>query len=290
MIFEDIYSGLGYSGYAIVQGIPIPLLPGNATENENIIKSGGSYHFDPSRAIGQLPAKNRKSLPLSFSTFICPRTMPLVKTLSYGWRTLADMDMVGETQFSLFPAVGEGYTGFGYVDELTMSGSGESLVTLNISMTCWVWQEIPSLRSLQKYGAVFAPMSNEYKPTPGWASIPNFPVISPEAVPMNWTLTLRNNWQYQSFLAGYAQPPNPALIVAGDLDVTFTIAWLAVRNSRPLDTGSLRLQIGVPPIDVIYIDHLIRDPQRAFTGIGGPNEPIKWEAEYYGQGNIPRSN
>src|SRR6516165_8686626 len=99
-MFETFLNGLGYSGYAIVADIPIPLLPGNAVENENIIKSAGSYHYDPAVSVGQLPVKNRRSLPLSFSTFICPRTMPLVKILTYGWRTLALMDTVGETQFS----------------------------------------------------------------------------------------------------------------------------------------------------------------------------------------------
>jgi hypothetical protein len=290
MLFTDIFSGLGYSGYATLNGIPIPLLPGNATENENMIKSAGAYHYDPALAVGQIPVKNRRSLPLSFSTFICPRTMPLVKALTYGWRTLGLMDMVGETPFGLFPAAGEGYSGSGYVEELTLTGSPDSLVSLNVNMTCWVWQEVPSLQPLQKMGAALAPMSDAYKPVAGWATIPNFSVILPNAIPMNWSLSLRNNWQYQSFLGGYTQPPNPGLVTAGDLDVTFTIAWLAARNSRPLDTGSLQLQIGVPQIDKIYIDTLFRDPQRAFTGIAGPNEPIKWEASYYGQGSLPRSN
>jgi hypothetical protein len=289
-MFETLLSGLGYSGYAVINGIPIPLLPGNATENENIIKSSGSYHSNPAMAMGQLPVKNRKSLPLNFSTFICPRTMPLVKALTYGWRTLALMDMVDEVSFGLYPAAGEGYSGSGYVDELTIAGSPESLVSLNLGVTSWVWSETPSSQPLQKFGRALAPMDAGYKPVAGWATIPYFPVISGNAVPMNWSLTIRNNWSYQAFLAGYTQPPNPALITAGDLDVTFNITWLAARNSRPADTGSLQLQIGVPQIDRIFIDNLIRDPQRAFTGIAGQNEPIKWEASYYAQGSIPRSN
>ena len=119
-MFESFLNGLGYSGYAVLNGIPIPLLPGSATEDENIIKSAGSYHFDPSFSVGQLAVKNRRSLPLSFSTFICPRTMPLVKALMYGWRTSpvsiglpALMDNVLEVPFELYPAAGEGYSGFG---------------------------------------------------------------------------------------------------------------------------------------------------------------------------------
>ena len=289
-MFETLLNGLGYSGYAILNGIPIPLLQGNSPETENIIKSSGAYHYDPKFAIGQLPAKNRRSLPLTFSMFICPRTMPLVKALTYGWRTLALMDMVGETSFELYPAVGEGYRGSGYVDELTIAGDPGSLVSLNIGMTCWVWSEIPSPQSLQKFGSALAPLSNDYKPLAGWQTIPYFPVISNNAIPLNWSLTLKNNWQFQSFLSGYTQPPNPSLITAGDLDITFNITWLAARNSRPLDVGSLQLQMGVPQIDRIFIDNLIRDTQREFTGIAGPNEPIKWESSYYAQGSIPRSN
>jgi hypothetical protein len=289
-MFETILSGLGYSGYAVVNGIPIPLLPGNATENENIIKSAGSYHFDPAQSIGQLPVQNRRSLPLSFSTFICPKTMPLVKILTYGWRTLALMDTVGETQFSLFPAAGEGYTGFGYVDELTLTGDAGSLVNLNINMTAWVWQEILSPQPVQKYGAALSPLNDAYKPVAGWQTVPYFSVISGSAIPTNWSLTLRNNWSYQAFLGGYVQPPNPALITAGDLDVIFTMGWVAARNSRPLNNGSLQLQIGVPQINRIFIDNLVRDPQRAFTGIGAANETIKWEGSYYAFGSLPRSS
>jgi len=290
MLATDILSGLGYSGYATLNSIPIPLLPGNATENENIIKSAGSYHYDPAIAVGQIPVKNRRSLPLSFSTFICPRTMPLVKLLMYSWRTLTLMDMVGEVPFGLFPAVGEGYVGAGYVDEMTLAGSADSLVNLNINMTCWVWQEVPSPQPLQKMGAALSPFSNPYKPIAGWQTIPNFSVISASAVPTNWSLGFRNNWNYQQFLEGYLQPPNPALITAGDLDITFSLGWVAARNSRPLDVGSLQLQIGVPQLDKIYIDSLIRDPQRQFTGIGAPNEPVHWEASYYALGSLPRSN
>jgi hypothetical protein len=301
MIAEEVYSGLGYSGYALVQGIPIPLLPGNATENENIIKSSGAYHYDPFWAVGEVPVKNRRSLSLTFSTFICKRTMPIVKLLSYDWRSSPDkMDNVSETQFSLYPAVGEGYDGFGYVDEITMSGAPDALVSLNITMTTWVWKEVQAPQSWRlPYGAgVIAPFTDVYKPIAGWQTIPSFSVISDQAIPMSWTLTLRNNWQYQSFLAGYTQPPNPALITAGDLDVIFTMSWLAVRNSRPLESGNLRLQIGgtpigmspsIAPLDVIYIDKLIRDPQRSFAGTAEPNGPIRWEASYYVQGSLPKS-
>jgi hypothetical protein len=283
MPFEDIYSGLGYSGYAVLNGIPIPLLPGNATEMENIIKAEGSYHYDPSIAMGQLPAKNRRSLPLSFATFICPATMPLVKALTYNWRSLNLIDMVPEVPFELYPAVGEGYSsvaaGGGYVDELTIAGSPESLVSLNINMTAWVWDDVPASQSSAWSGGtqwhgkgILAPMSDAYRPIAGWQTIPSFSVIPEKSVPMNWTMAFRNNWTYQAFLGGYGylEPPNPTLIVAGDLDITFTIAWLAARNSPPADSGSLRLQIGgtpagmfpaVQPLDVIYIDRLIRDPQ-----------------------------
>jgi hypothetical protein len=318
MPFESIYSGLGYSGYAILNGIPIPLLPGNATENENIIKSAGSYHPDPSVSVGPISVKNRRSLPLTFSTVISPATMPLVKALTYGWRNLDLMDAPPhysaptEVPFELYPAVGEGYknvaAGGGYVDELTIAGSSESLVSLNVNMTCWSWHDVPASQSQSWWGSkqwpgkgLPIPMRDAYKPCPGWQTIPNFTVIPSSSVPMNWSLTLRNNWTYQAFLGGYGydKPPNPALITAGDLDIVFSIAWLAQRNSRPLDTGSLKLQIGgtppgmypsVPPLDMIYIDTLIRDPSRQFTGIGGPNEVIKWESNFYGFGSIPRSN
>jgi hypothetical protein len=289
-MFEANYLGLGYSGYAIINTIPVPLLPGSATENENIIKSAGSYHYDPAVAVGQLPAKNRMSLPLSFATFICPRTMPLVKALTYGWRSLGSMDTVGEVPFTLIPGGGQGYQGTGYVDELSLSGDPGNLVGLNINMTCWVWNNVPSLAPLQKGGRILAPLDPAYKPVAGWQTIPYFSVIASNAIPTRWSLSLKNNWSYVAFLAGYTQPPNPALIVAGDLDVIFEISWLAPRNAQPLNTGSLALQIGSPQIDRIFIDRLVRDPHRQFSGIGSANDPVQWEASYYCQGGLPRSN
>ena len=282
--------GPGYSGYAILNGIPIPMLPGNATENENAIKSAGSYGTDPAQSIGALAVRNRRSLQLSFNTFICPRTMPLVKDLVYGWRQLNLIDYVGEIPFTFIAGNQEGYEGTGYVDTLELTCDEGSLVGLTVSMTCYVWKEMQSFQPLPRLGRILEPFSDSYKPLPFWKTLPNFSGISSDAIPQSWNLSFNNNWSYQTFLGGYTSPPNPGLITAGDLDITFDITWVASRNSRPLDHGSLRLQLGVPPLDTIFIDRLIRDPQRQFTGTGMQNEAIKWDASYYVQGSIPRSN
>lgn len=293
--------GLGYSGYGILGGVPLLLLPSGTPEDEHLIKSEGAYHPDPASNTGQLPARQRRSLNISFSTNVTPRSYPLLKALTYSWRNLipaglgSQIDMVPEVPFSYVVGSQEGYQGLAHVDEVTLSADPESLLTMAVSLTSWQWEELSSPDPLDKMGSpILSHLLTDplNKPIAGWNSVVRTDVVNLEAIVKSYSLKLTNNWTYQSFLAGFEAPPNPSLISAGNLDVSLEITWSANRQDRPKNSGAFEIDIKAypgPVLDTIYLDRMVREP-RSFQGGGSPNELIQWQMTYYLQGGIPRSN
>src|SRR4051794_21075387 len=108
--------GLGYSGYAIIGGVPILLLPSGIPETENLIKSEGSFHPNPAFNTGHLPARQKRSLNISFSTVVSPKTIALLKPLTYGWRISESlMDNLQEVPFYYIVGTEEGFQGTGHI-------------------------------------------------------------------------------------------------------------------------------------------------------------------------------
>lgn len=284
--------GLGYSGYAILNHIPIPLLPSSVTENMNLVKSDGSFSSDPFTSIGQLPAKQRKSLNISLVTYISPATVLLISHLTYTWRTFLNVDFVPEVPFTVVGASGEGYVGVGYVDEVTVDCRVEQAVTLTVGLTSWVWREVDRGEAWPRDARQLAPLSVAYKPLAFWQTVPATTMVQAGAIPQSWSLSLKNNWQYKTFLAGYLVPPNPGLVYPGQLDCVLNMEWVGRRRDRPLERGSARLQLGVAPqvLDTIVLDRVILDPTRQVTNVGTPNGLVNWNASYYALGAVPRSS
>jgi hypothetical protein len=295
--------GLGYSGYGKLNNIPLLLLPSGSPEEENLIKSEGSYHYNPSLNVGQLPARQKRSLSISFNTIVSPKTLTLLKPLTYGWRNLHDMDNVPEVPFTYVVGTEEGFEGTGYVDSVTLTAAPDSFVTMTVDLKTWLWKELGSDNPLTKIGTpVFGPISGPlsgplldpaYKPVAGWNGAVITPVISTNAIVQRYSLKLNNNWNYQTLLEARSSPPNPSLITAGNLDVSLEIVWSAFKKDRPLNSGSFQICIGgaTPDkaLDTIYIDNMVREP-RSFEGGGSPNQMVNWQANYFAQGAIPRSN
>jgi hypothetical protein len=291
--------GLGYSGYAILNNIPILLLPSGTTEDEHLIMSEGSFHPDPANNTNQLVAYQRRSLNLSIQTIVSPRTWPLLKALTYSWRNQAQIDHVPEVPFTYVLASGEGFKGSGYVDDVTLTATPDQFLTMGIGFTAWLWEELgvsalPLTDPFIKLGPrVLSPFFDTmYKPIAGWNCPVTTSVISHEAILQQYSLKFANNWVYQTFLGGYPSPPNPGLISAGQLDVNLDISWVAARKDRPLNAGTFQFKIGgAKPgsvLDTMYIDYMVRGSKN-FDGGGAPNQMINWHASYMCEGPIPRS-
>jgi hypothetical protein len=284
--------GLGYSGYSILNGVPLLMLPSTTPENENLIKSTGAFNPDPAYSTGDLPAKQKRSLNLSITTLVSPRTWPLLKALTYGWRTVATVDYVGEVPFVYSPGNQEGFQGNCYVDEVSLTVAPDALMTLTFNLTSWIWKDFGSSNPLSKMGTpVLSPFFDTmYKPVVGWNSIVVTNALSLNAIVSNYGLRLANNWNYQTFLAGYLQAPNPGLITAGNLNVTLDISWYAMRRDRPKDSGPFKIQIGGGAndsiLDTVYLDRMIREPRQIDGGVS-PDQMIKWNATYFARGPKP---
>jgi len=291
MSLLDTVLGLGYSGYAIVAGKPILLNPSNPTENDNLIKSSGSYATDAALANGQLPTRDRRSLTVNLETYVTPDSASLIRTLTYAFRTNAGILPVPEVPLELVMANREGYSGLGHVDSLTISAQENSLTTMSIAMTLWVWTDLfppvvePGTPRVQK---ILPPFSDVHKPIASHNALV-FPgmIVGPSVV-TGWQLVLTNNWQYVQLLEGTFVAPNPRLIYPGPLDSQVSLTWLARNDDRPLESGDFRMKIGVPtPVIETRIPRMVRDPNRSPTGVGAQNEAVRWTASYYALGAVP---
>jgi hypothetical protein len=292
MSLESII-GAGYSGYGIVSGIPLLMLSTNGPENENLLRSTGAYHSDPAKSTGQLPAKQRRSLSLNIQTLVTPRIWKLVKRLTYGWRNLNAMDSLSEVPFEYVAGAGEGYRGTCYVDNLSLNTDATSFLVMSLQLTSWVWTDLSTSTAPDKIGKrLLNPQDPLYKPISGWQTIPYNSCLSAESIVQGWSLEFNNNWTYQTFSGGYLEPPNPALITAGNLDTVLVMTWMARRQDRPGESGTVRIQIGVAPniIDTLYIDQVIREPSRQLNNSGDPDTVIQWQASFFVKGKIPYSN
>jgi hypothetical protein len=283
------FLGMGFSGYAVLNRRTIPLLSTSIPENDNLIKSEGSFSSDPERSVGQIPSQNRRSLTFTIPTSVCPKTVPLIKDLTYGWRNSVDIDRVSEVPFKMVVASGEGYEGVAYVDDLSLTCQPQNLMQMDITLTSWIWTDISFPVPIVRDSHALLPLSDEYKPIAGWQTIPTMTAIGINSTPLNWSLKLNNNWQYQSFLGGYLSAPNPELIMPGPLEVDLNMTWLANRQDRPQRVGTATLQIGVPAQTTITIPRLIRQPARQADGTGDSGNYLKWTANFSALGASPSS-
>lgn len=76
----DEVLGLGYSGYSLINSIPVLMLPSSLVETENMILSEGSWSNNLS-TIGKLPVKGRRSLTGSISFVATAQSLSLISTL-----------------------------------------------------------------------------------------------------------------------------------------------------------------------------------------------------------------
>lgn len=284
----DTIVGMGYAGYAVIAGTPIPLFPSNPNESENQIKSSGAYSSDPSIANGNLPLRNRRSFVATLSTIVTPATVNLIPSLTYNWRTYDLIDTLQEVPIKVILANGEGYSGTGYIDNINLSADPTKLVTLDITHTLWVWKDDYSMDLNPRLQSALLPLSDPYKPYSGWQTSIVTDAVSSRSTITSWELTLNNNWQYRAFLGGYLQPPNPSMVYAGPLEATLNLNILAAKADRPAPVVSTKIHFGTnPSILTINIDRMIRDPGRQPIGHGDPNNPINWSVSYYASRCVP---
>lgn len=290
--------GDGYSGYASLNGVYLPLLASDPTEEENLILSNAAFSTSTSFGVGQMAASGRRCLKFTLNTHVSPKSVSLIKEFTYGpWRDNASIDNILPIPFTLVPAGQEGYDGRGYIDSVQISAAENSLIQVSFVITSWVWIDLNDTTALLKERTLFHPSDDSYKPVPSHMSLVEHTAISINSIPLSWSLTLKNNWKYEQLCESfYSTAPNPRHIYPGPLDVTLTMAWLGRKSDRPRETGSVNIQIldqlrttvGTKvSLLPIRIPLMYRQPSRVPQGTGEPNQPIRWSASYSALGARP---
>lgn len=285
---EDLL-GMGYSGYAILDDVPMFLRPSSVVENDNHQKSEASFSTNHMITHGNLVARDRKSLTIDLETHYCPAIAGLVKKHSYGeWREHLNIDMTGPLQATIVFCNGEGYQCSLYIQKIEISCANNSLVTVKFSCTSWFWQDLLSNQVQPREGFELLPFSEEYNPVPFWKTTIETSVYNTNAVVFSWNLSFDNHWEFDQLLQGTIFAPNPQMVYVGQLETTLTLSWIALRSTRILDSGSFSLKIGTEPvITQIEFPLMHCEGTRKPNPLGSPNEVGKWEATFKTLGHSP---
>lgn len=283
--FQDILA-MGYGGYAVINGTPIPLLGASANEEDNLILSSGPIATSSNLAAGVVASKDRRALRISLNIPLSPAILHLIPDLSYGtWRSSSSIGLSSATSIIVHKGSGEGYNAQAYVDSVSLSVSQNSLVTLSISATSWVWEDMSSISPIPRFVRGLDPSSSGYKPIPNWLALISTDILSNQSVLTDWDLNLNNNWEFEHLLEATFEPSNPPQVYPGPLEGDLGLKWLATRNERPLEAGSAIITLNDPnpgshpTLLTISIPKLVRE-SRTTSGLGVPNDPLLWEASY----------
>lgn len=286
MSMLDEILAMGFSGYATINGTPLPLLPMEPSEEDNLQLSSAPFTTNSSFAVGQMVARDRRALRLSMSTYLCKALVGFPRDLTYGpWRDQIAIDSVTPALIKVFLGNGEGYDAKAYIDSVSITVQENSLVGLNITATAWEWEDLIAGTPTLPTQKALEPFSNEYKPIPHWLMILESSVVGSSTV-LNFSVNFNNNWQYEQLLEGYSSVPNPANIYPGPLEIDLTMSWLAKRSDRPKETGNALIRVRDPiqfPTlqDLLTLTiPLMTRTSRSARGVGDGNSPVRWEASY----------
>lgn len=284
--------GLGYSGYVKVDDTYLLLLPSSADEQDNNLKSSGSVSTLVSESAGTTPASDRRSLKVSLSVVMTPAAAAVIAESTFQFRRSESLR--NPQSLLVVIANGEGYqTAEAYCDSCSISSQDGQLCSAQLEFTAWIWEDLEG-HELERVQSAFLPFNEpEHQPIPHWAAC-----VEMGAQPgncMGFDLNLNNNYYYGQLLEAAAGPPNPRLISAGPLDLTFTYRTLAVRGSRPAEAGSFNITFGCQPagpVDAapVYrynVPFVYRDPNRTLNSYGQADGVVAWQALWYALGAMP---
>ena len=294
---HDDIVGLGYGGYAEINGHGIWLTGGSPGEQENHIKTAGSVSTDISLATGQRPTRGRRSLQVSLQADLTTEAVRAFEECVVNIR--ASLGAAASPQL-LFVDVagGEGWTtSHAYCDSVTISVPNQGLGSITFDFTAWTFSEITGTQQCTaRTRQGIASFSSQNAVIPMWGTCVSFPESAQPGQSMEFNLNCRNNWQYRQLLQANSQPPNPSLVYPGELAIDFNYVTLAEPGRRPECRNGSATTISFGPYNspwgpinttAITIQDLYRDPQRELTSLGEANGMVHWNVNWQALGAIP---
>jgi len=161
--------GLGFAGAAVIDGLPILLLPSSATEDDNHIKSQGTITNVISQAAGEISAPDTRSLSKSITAVLTPTSALLAKIACLNWR---NVNALGNRHIvALNAASGEGYiTSEAYAESVSINVAENSLGTVTFTFKSWNW--INTLGGVTPvFQRLIDPLPPNLQPIPNWGNI-----------------------------------------------------------------------------------------------------------------------
>jgi hypothetical protein len=243
---------------------------------------GGSRGTTLSSIIGKQYVNDRSSVKVSLSTHLTANTYGLAKSLLLYPRNLQSIDQDPVKQIKVFLSGGNYYEFESYIEAVDLKADPAALVDLEIRFHSWVWREYSS--NLVNYNNLpFNPNSQIHKPIPGWETYLQATIVSPGTTTLSWDISISNEWQFESLLEAYLQPPNPVEAYQSNIEAKFNATFLANRGSPPNYKGACTIlhkntQTG-SITNLFTIPQLLRESY-GVLGIGEQGQPLKWQASY----------
>jgi hypothetical protein len=292
MTFLDTFLGVGYAGYARLNGVFLGLLPSSTDEQDNLYRSTGTVSTLVAAATGQVPVRQRRQLTCRLTADLTPATLGLVHALTFDWRNFGAT--VGVVNFEVVFANGQGYQGpEGYVEEVTVQVPESGSCTVNFDVRAWRWTDTPGGTTPSTQTAVNLFGDPQYQPYPHWDT--KIEHSGHPGIARHFTWGLKNAWQFRFLMEGTLTPPTPRVAFVAPLGVALSLTTVALPNQPPGESGSAILTFGghrdgasVTPQTRFLLPALYRDPGRHIEGYGDQDHLLEWSADWVALGGAPQ--
>lgn len=288
--FETIL-GLGYSGYAQINGLDLLLTNVSKNRNENLAYDAGNPSNLAVFAGGRIPVLNRSSLTISM-TMDCT---PYALTAAFGgcltWRSSS---LVSPMAIYLIDGVSDGtLSEQAWLQSAQITAAENQLVQVTLNFICYVWTEFGSTAELQRQQSGFDPnFYQTHQPLPFWAA--TCEMFEMPGVPLSFALTLDNNYEFEFLAEGTILPAPPRVVRSGNLDVSLQINTLRKQGTYPDNVANSVLVtyggVNVGPNDFpeyrLSIPLMVRESWNP-GGIAGPNSLLTGDATWKMFGQLP---
>jgi hypothetical protein len=285
MTFDEIL-GLGYTGYAVMDGLPLLLNGSSVQEQEVFIKSAVGPSTTNQTATGEPAVRSRRILNLQLNFAGNRNALLLALRYHLSWRA----NPTTPYNFTLKLRTGdkEGYdTLETFMQSATISAPAEQLVTVSMNLVSYTWNDISQISPPNRISpTALNPLLPELAPIPYWMCTMNHPGMV--GTPLEFSLALQNNWQFVTLAEATPGPPHPRVISYDRLTAELSCTSLAQRGARPGDNANdVVLTYGggetagtTFPTTTVTLPFLYRDPQRSPAGVGEQNSPLKWTTSW----------
>jgi len=240
MISFDTLTGMGYEGYAMFDGIVLPITNGGNRKDDNNLKGQNGSGYSPQFGFGAPVANGRRSVSFEFEFELSKNSWRflvfLLNTVRYDAPTI---DLSPPLPLELFLANHRQIKTEVYIEKVGINSSVDTLITFTVSGKGWVWEFAEPWDQLKKRKVPINPMEADFTPLVGYQSCLDLSVY-PEEACQGYSISLDNRWSFEEELSGLNYiPPNPSLVTFEGAELSLTAEWLHLKtHGEPAARGT----------------------------------------------------